>query len=248
MKNDQLTKILLDIGLSENEAKVYLAALALGPATVLSISKAADVIRTTSYSVIESLKKKGLITLQITGFKQLYVAANPNKLENMLDSRRLELKNTLPEFSALYNLQGGEGLIKYYEGLEAIKTIYEDILQEVKPHDDFLVISNTDAWYKLDPEFFRKYIEKRAKLNINIRLLLQDTPLARKHKEQEKNYHETIKFLPKGSPLSVNLLMIPNKLVFHQLIPPITATVIENKSIIALQRELFEVIWKSIPL
>lgn len=246
MKSDKLEKILIDLGLSENEAKVYLAALNLGPSTILKIARAAETKRTTVYSVIESLKQKGLINIELKGWKKLFVAENPEKLDSILENKRIELKDSLPELMAVYNLKGGEGFIKYYEGLEAVKSIYENILKDVNIHDDYSVVSNMDDWLKLDKKFFLDFIKRRAKLNINIRLLLQDSKVARDFKKAEKNYNEKVKILPKETSLTTNLIVIPKKVVIQQLTPPIMAIVIENKSIIKAHQEMFEIIWNSI--
>jgi|SRR3989344_829968 len=55
-------KELQALGLSEKEAKVYLAALVLGPDTVQNIAKKAGINRPTAYLQIESLKEKGIIS------------------------------------------------------------------------------------------------------------------------------------------------------------------------------------------
>ena len=105
MKSEKLTNILENLGLTENEAKVYLASLSLGQSTILKISRTAEIKRTTIYSVIESLKQKGLMKIEIKGWKKLFVAESPEKLDVMIKNRREELKSSLPEFLALYNLQ-----------------------------------------------------------------------------------------------------------------------------------------------
>ena len=58
MKNDKLVKILENLGLSDNEARVYLASLSLGSTTIMKIAQTAEIKRTTVYSVIDSLKQK----------------------------------------------------------------------------------------------------------------------------------------------------------------------------------------------
>lgn len=246
MKNNHLTKILQDIGLSENQAKVYLAALSLGPSTILKIARAAQLKRTTVYSIIESLKQKGLVNIELKGFKQLFVAGHPEKLESILETQKEKLKKFLPEFSALYNLKESGSFIKYYEGLESVKSLYNELLKEVKPREYFLGISNSELWYNLDPVFFHDFIERRAKLNIDIRLLLQDSKIAREHKELEKNYNEKVKILPPDTSFGVSTAIIPNKIIFHQTKPSVLAIVVENQNIIQSQKELFEIIWNSI--
>jgi len=246
MKNNKLLKILINFGLSDNEANVYLSSLSLGPTTILKISKATSMKRTTIYSVVESLKQKGLMNMELKGWKRLFVAENPEKLNNILKAKQEELKNNLPQLLAMYNLKGSEGFIKYYEGLEAIKSVYENLLEDIKAHDYYYVVCDTKQWLALDQKYFLNFIKRRAKYNIKIRLLLQDSKIAREHKKMEKIFNEKIKFLPQGTSLTTDLIVIPKRVVIHQLTQPTIAMVIENNSIIQMHRELFELIWKTI--
>lgn len=244
--NNKLFTILTDLGLSDNEAKVYFAMLSLGPSTILKIAQAAEIKRTTAYSVIESLKQKGLANIEVKGFKKLFTAQNPETLDSIIETRKQKLQAAMPEFSSLYNLKGGESFIKYYEGLESVKTIYENLIKDIKPHEDYLIISDQQKWSELDPKYFQNFIERRAKLNINIRLLLTDSPAARGGKKYEKNYNEKIKIFPPDTSLTTNLVVTPQRVLIHQLVLPIIAIVIENKSIIKMHQEFFEIMWDSI--
>lgn len=245
--HQQLQESLKNLGLSEHEAQVYYASLALGPSTVLNIARAAGLKRTTVYYVIDALEQQGLMSVEVRGFKRLYAAESPEKLARLVDRRQDEFQRLLPEFSALYNLKGGESMIKYYEGLEAVKNVYESMLRDVRPHEDYLVVSDTQRWTNLDPKYFLDFRKRRSKLNIRRKLLLQDTSTAREYRKFQANYGEIIKLLPKETKLVTNLMVIPRRVVIHQLTPPIMAIVIENKSVIQMHQQLFEILWKSIP-
>lgn len=243
--SEKLLKTLAETGLTEHEARVYLATLSLGPSTVLKIARESGVKRTTVYSVIESLKQKGLMIIEPRGFKQLYIAEDPTRLESVLESRKQTLQKELPELSALYNLKGGESLIKYYEGLEAVKNVYDGLLEDARRDEDYAVVSNIEGWYSLDPDYFEQFREKRAKRGVKARILLQDSPGAREYKKFERNYNVEIKILPEGTELATNLVVIPRRVVVHQLTPPIMAIVVENKSIIKMHQEFFEIMWNA---
>ena len=247
MKNTKLIELLEELGLSENESKVYFASLSLGPATIIRIANTAEIKRTTVYSVVEALKQKGLINLEIKGFKKLYAAENPEKLETILEVKRNKLKAMLPEFAGLYNLKGGESFIKYYEGLEGVKQVYEGLIRDAKPHDDYLIVSHMKPWYEIDQEYFEDFLRRRAKLPLKVRALFQDSEIARKLQKTQPIYQVKPKILPPGTNLITNLVITPQKVVFHQLVPPIMAIVIENKSIIQMHKEIFEIMWKAIP-
>lgn len=246
MKKTQLVKHLMEVGLKELEALTYLEALALGPTTILRLAKGTGIKRTTLYSIVEALQQKGLINLEFFGFKKRFVAAEPARIESILQQRREQFRQVLPDLEALANFTGDASSLKYYEGSEAMKGVYEGLIRDIRPHEDYLIVSDLKRWLDQDPEHFLTFIRRRAKLPIKIRLLLQDSPIAREHKRIERTFNETIKFLPPHTKLSTNLVITPQRVVVHQLIPPIFAIVIENKSIIQMHREQFEIMWKAI--
>ena len=243
---ENLARRIQEVGLSANEAAVYLAALKLGPTTVMQLARSSEVKRTTVYSVLESLLAYGLMRIEPKGFKKRYTAEAPEKLDVLLEGRRSSLLDLLPELSAIYNLHGGESFLRYYQGLDSIKSIYEGLIKDVLPKEDYLVISDQSRWYNLDPEFFESFTRRRGKLNINIKLLLTDTPIARDFQKRQVNYNMTVKILPKNTILSTNLVVIPRRVVIHQIVPPAFAVVVENRSIVQMHVEMFKIIWDGI--
>lgn len=244
MINQKLLNILVDLGLNEHEAKVYFASISLGPATILNIAKTAEIKRTTVYSVVEALIKKGLMNIVMKGWKKQYSALSPERLESMIESWREEFKKSLPDFMSLYNFKENESMIKYYEGLSGIKSIYEELLTDAKPGDYYLVISDTEKWKMLDEPYFNKFMERRFKKGIKPRMIFQHSESALKQKGAYPN--EEIKVLPPDTKLNINLIITPKRLVLLQITQPIMALVIENKNIIAMHKDLFELIWKTI--
>ena len=219
-ESSNLAEILKGIGLTDAEASVYLAALSLGSTTVLRLSRATDIKRTTLYSVIESLKQKGLFKIEIKGFKRLFVAENPENLSLVLEKRAKEFKNYVPLFASLYNQQRGENSITYHEGLESIKSVYDSLIKEVRRGDFYFSIS-TDEFFTPDRSYFENFITERAK----------------------KNFNEKIKFLPRDTKMDINIVITKDTLVLHQLKAPIHALVIKTKTIIESHRNIFEVLW-----
>src|SRR5437879_6580616 len=78
--NNVLIKQLVEFGLSEKEAKVYLALLELELASVSEIAKTAAINRSSTYVVLESLKKKGLVSTSEDKKVQKYIAISPDML------------------------------------------------------------------------------------------------------------------------------------------------------------------------
>jgi sugar-specific transcriptional regulator TrmB len=245
-KDEKIINSLMEFGLEENEANVYLASLSLGATTILRLSKYSEVKRTTVYEVVDSLEKKGLMRKEIKGLKTLYAPEHPEKLENTLESKRLLLFRVLPQLEGKYHLKSTESAIKYYEGLPVIKNLYHDILKDLKPHDFYYAVSNTDEWEDIGDDYFMKnHVEKRVNLGLKINLLFVDSPAAQKRKQFERNYNEEIRLLPKDSNIHVDMVITPHKLVIFQLYEPMVALVVENQSMITVQKEVFELLWKA---
>jgi sugar-specific transcriptional regulator TrmB len=242
-KNEAI-ETLIDTGLTENEAEVYLACLSMGATTAINIARNTEIKRPTVYNVIENLKKKGLVSIEVTGFKSKFVANDPSLLENILDSKRKKFTNLLPELEAMKNNQGESGLIRYYEGMGGVKTVYESMIRDIKPHEDYCVLGNVGELIPLDRKFFDDFMARRAKLPINIRILVQRNVEGDNFKKYEKNLNAQVRYLPEGTNLNTNLVIIPARMLIHELTNPIKGIIIENKRSIAMQKELFEIIWK----
>jgi hypothetical protein len=184
---------------------------------------------------------------EIRGFKTLFVAEHPERLENTLDSKKLILTRVLPELEGMYNLRGTESTIKYYEGLKAIENIYDELLADLKPHDFYYAISNVALWQTLDEDFFiKRHVEKRAEMRINTKLLFTDSPITQKRLATQKNFNEEVRVLPPDSDIHVDLVVTPYKLVMFQLAQPLVAIVIENRAMIEMHKSMFDMLWKSV--
>jgi len=246
MENNKIIKILQELGLNEKESKVYLSCLSLGPSSILNISKKSKIKRTTVYSIIEELKNKGLIFITIDVFKKKYEAQNPNKLMLLLEEKREKLNNILPFLENIYKSENSNTKIYYYENIKNIKNLYLDLLKEVKNGDDYFVITNQKIWLKQDVKFFKNFIEKRSKLNLNLKILMQNSEISKKYKKFEKNYNQQVKILPEKIFLENNIVITNHKIIIHTLNSKNSAIIIKDKSIINTQKELFNLIWKLI--
>ena len=246
-KGKTLNRTLNELGLSDNQSSIYLALLGLDAASVAEIARAAGVKRTTIYPALEKLIELGLVRTEIRGFKKQFAAENPQKLELLAAQRLQKIRSSIGEFNSLYAFKKQESLIKHYRGIESVKSVYRGLLDKVEPNEDYLVVSNQQQWHSLDPEFFEDFLSKRAKLNPKIRCLLLDSPLARQHLEKQKQYNMQVKILPANLTFTANMVLVPSRFMIHHLLKPTWAIEIDNREIVKTQKQLFEVIWQTLP-
>lgn len=167
-----LEKNLISLGLTPKEALVYLSSLELGPSPVAEIAKHAKVNRATTYVMIESLTKRGLISSMEKGKKRYFAAESPEHLQNIfhlermgIEEREHDLHALLPELRAL--TAGKEKpRVRFYEGLEGLESMREDLFK-IKDLDILSIFSLDDTKEILHPEhtepFRKKLLERQIK-------------------------------------------------------------------------------------
>ena len=132
-----IRKVLKNLGLSENEIKVYLTVLSLGQLAISSISKKTWLKRTTNYSIVEKLAKEWILTYYEKQKVKYYSALDPElllekyeqKINNAQASIR-DLKSLLPTLIDLKNSYSNKAKIWYYEGEEGIKSMLNMIVHD----------------------------------------------------------------------------------------------------------------------
>ncbi len=246
MNNDKILLNLQDFGLSQAEAKTYITLLSLEYAKISDIAKKAENKRTTTYDIINSLISKGIVVEIERGFKKFYKAESPSKLKILLEKRKDNLLEILPVLENLYINKEDNSIVRIYEGLESLKIIADEILESISLKDDYFVIGDAERWDLFDKDFFKKFNEKRIKLNVKANILLTNSEQAKESKKFERNFNEEIKIMPDDYKIDVNALILKNKVVIYSLLQPIRILVIENRPTVHLLHTLFSFLWKSI--
>ncbi len=137
-----LEKYLQDIGLSEKESVIYISLLAVDNSSVLDLSKKTKLNRSTTYVILESLAKKGLVTETTVGKKTHYQAEPPERLETYVEQRKIlleeqskKLKDIIPQIKSVQREGGEKPIVKYFEGKDGLISL----------HEEFFLGQNEDA-------------------------------------------------------------------------------------------------------
>jgi len=240
------TSFLQHLGLSEKEAHVYTTMLSLGNATVLEISRKAEINRTTIYPLIESLRVKGLINIAYEGLKRRFVANDPQVLKQLWEKQTFAAEKNIDQLQNMYGKGKQQTNIEIYEGLTALKAVYESLVRDIQTGEDYCIISNPEEWMAADEAYFLNFTKRRAQRNINIRLLLEDTSLSDFYIKNQKRMNMQVKILPKSISFETNMVITPQKMLIHQITKPVSGIVIYNQSTIKMQMQIFDVLWNTL--
>jgi sugar-specific transcriptional regulator TrmB len=244
---NQIHSGLLELGLSDKEAQLYLSAIKLGAATAQRLAQESELKRATVYPHIDSLIAKGLFHVEMRGVRKVFIPEPPEKLVKLLEMKKQTLVNILPMLTEVFvHASPANSSIKIYYGISGIKLVYDHILDSLNEGDEYLVISDQKKWFSIDPIYFDSFIKRRAKLFLDTKLLLQDNDHAREFKSREDQYHERIKLIPKNIDIKINMVILNNKVVITQLVDPVMVTLIENPNMAEMIKVLFNIIWELI--
>ena len=199
------------------------------------------------YRVVESLRKRGLIKIELKGLKKLYAVESPHNLKRVMEDKMRQMDDILPGLLSVYKKQGKDTLIKYHEGIESVKSVYESILRENQSGEPYFVISSHQEWYDLDKKWFEGFSERRNREKFDFRFFLLDSEPARLLKQRESAFGIRVKILPSALDFTSILIITKGKILIHTFEPPVEGLVIENQDMIKMMLQVFNIMWNSIP-
>lgn len=156
---------LIAIGLTKTEAKIYVALIELGRAQAGIISRKTGIHRRSIYDALERLIEKGLVSWIKENEKRYYIPENPKKLSELVDIQKENVDKILPQLMANFEERKGKQETKFYRGVEGIKSIFEDQINEGKPVYIMGAAYNADDILKYYmPHYTSKRVTKKLKL------------------------------------------------------------------------------------
>jgi sugar-specific transcriptional regulator TrmB len=248
MEHAELIKNLVKYGFTDNEARIYCSVLALEEATVDKITRHAELNRTSSYPVLERLKRLGLLSQGKKKKKTVYKAVRPDRLFEILDEKREYVTAILPDLKSLFDISRGRPDVSFFEGPEGLKTVLSNILNEAK---EISILGDGENFINIIPEWTSAYIKKRAGKNIKVRLILRGDPNTiksiKKHLAADDQINKSLKVrvLPELYKINFGGFDIyDNKVILYSFEKQNHAVVIESHIINQTMRTVFDVLWE----
>lgn len=237
---------LQQIGLTEKEAKVYMAAIELGKASAQEISTKAHIKRPTTYFTIDQLMQKGLMSSVYEGKKQFFMAENPERLEDVFKARQDELKRQgeklgklVPDLKRLRPKNKDVPVVKYYIGKEGARSMVKDLLKFsgdeawiAYPHDTVKAMFSSEELREM--RFNRIQKEARAKaLYTSSGNPILDNPST-----------EHVKLNGDNLKLPADIAVYGNYTRLTSFSDDVFGVVIEDKDIAESMKTLFKLAWE----
>lgn len=242
--NEEFVSSLMKIGLSENEAKVYLTCLELGPSAIWDIAKKSGVKRPTCYVLLEELTKKGIAKCHKDPKRVTFSVISPKQLAVIESQRHSQFIQILPQLDGLASSSSSKPKISMFEGEIGIMEVY-NLMIDLPPKTEILSFFGEEIKVNYQ-EFIDQFKRVRAVKNISCRLILPDTFDCRQIGLRDPLELRETRFLPVKNfdqKTEVNIFGDTVIYIAHSSTEPF-ATMIESSRLAKEERQRFELLWQ----
>ncbi len=160
------------LGLTSEEAKVYIACLEIGGGHVSTIAKKAGVHRVSCYHTIENLLKKRILSQYDKNGVKCFAPEPPEQVLKITEEKVNIAKGLIPQLLSLTNTFGFKPKIRFYEGKSGVERVFNESLEA---KGEILRFSNLGEVLDFFPDFFKSTIKEKLKRKIKTRFLSPKT-------------------------------------------------------------------------
>ncbi|MEK6961006.1 MAG: helix-turn-helix domain-containing protein [Nanoarchaeota archaeon] len=228
-------ELMKKIGFSEQEIKIYLALLRIGPSTASRVASEAGIDRATTYRFLDSLIGKGAVSYFVTNNVKRFSAAHPSRLVEDLREKTKQMELIVPELEGLILQSGEETRVELYKGKEGLKSIMKDILRDRK---EYTFIGEVEKFFTELAFYIDQWLRQVEKIHLKGRLICAQGSKFRVAKTE--NY----KLISKEFISKISTWTYGNKTALFVWSDPPYGIVIENKDVKNSNLDLYNALWK----
>ncbi len=231
--------VLVNLGLSRNEAKVYLSMVSLGLATAAEIAKKSQIHRTNAYDAISKLIEYGLASHIQKKDKKYYEATDPENLKSIIKEKESALESVLPKLKLNQELAVQKGQACVFEGVTAFTRILDGFLKHNEP---ILVYGIPRVAPDMMKHFIMGFHKRRLAKGIKMLHIYNHKAMDR-IKFLNKMKLTEARYLPKDYESQVSTNICGDEVVLVLWTSTPWTVQIKNKQIADAYKQFFNVLW-----
>jgi sugar-specific transcriptional regulator TrmB len=245
-----ITELLQELGLTQNEAKIYEALVTYGGSGVSTISLRSKVHRRNAYECLHRLIEKGLVYEVFTRGETIYEGVQPTKLMELIEEKQQKLAQELPHLLSVFRQHRSPERAHIYKGIEGIKNYMNAALES---GEDIYVLGSEGVWF--DPRlathtamFLKEAEAKGMKFHI-----IFDHDVQEKTPHIPKMLTATFKYLPAAYSTNSTMDIFADHIVMYtgmepgKLIEDATIFVMVSPALAESCRIWWKLLWNLLP-
>ena len=226
---------LVEIGLKDNEAKVYLYLLESRKVTTTQIANGLKINRTWVYSIIDKLIDKGLVNFILVDGKKHFSATNPKFLQDYLADKQNTLKEIMPFLNSIMPKNKETFSCEVYEGIKGGIAVLKDILRHGK---DYVSFGDEGQFGSFTGTILEQYLRQLDERNIKERILTKEETSFKFSRKKTK-----IKYLSKEFNFPTITTIYGDKVAITIFEKPYHIVLIHSKKLAKTYKSMFEALW-----
>jgi len=230
---------LKELGLTNNEIKVYLILLEHGILNPTKLAEKTGLHRSYIYDTLERLLDRGIINTILVNNKKHYQPVDPKALREIFELKLRKIDTILPQLSGLFKATKEETRIELHRGKRVYRTLIKDLTANVKNNDTiFLLGVDENILETVEPIYLKQYfnIIKSKKVKEKIIIAKGGKKIEQKYleyKELDKKYFDETTTVIHQSKVYIFIWGNPYHLI-----------TIESQKVANTYRKQFELLWK----
>lgn len=235
---------LKQIGLEKKQAKIYLACLELGEATIIGISRKAGIKRTTVYENVDEMINAGYLTATTKGKRKMFVAIDPRELKDLMRKREDMLEQIMPQLMSMNNVSKDKPKIWFFQGREGISNAYHDILSY--PGAEVVGWASGEILKMFAWKEAEKYVAKRQRKKIMQKLIMPDDKHSEQFISRDQHHLRMTKVVSAEEyPFKIEINVYANRVSIFSVKDKM-AVIMESEPIASAWRMIFKMCWKGL--
>ncbi len=172
-----MKEILKDLGLTNNEAEVYLTLLNKGEISVNEIGTKSGLHRQVCYDALDRLAEKGFVSYILKDGKKFFKALNPEKILEYLEQKKQEFANIVPQLTKMMQVQADETQVEVIKGKNVLRTMLNDAIKNLleKKEISYVLGVDEEKYLETDKIAITQYINKLKKYGLKEKLLTKES-------------------------------------------------------------------------
>lgn len=236
--------LLQRLGLSDTERDIYKYLFQHGASSVAAIAKALALHRPHLYRMLEALRTRGLVSTTLEGKRKRFVAAPPERVNELFAVLAREMDEALPALVREYRKTKDEPVITHHQGRLGVTGIFADLVESTKRGETFYRYSSEKDLAHTNSYLPRDYRKKRDEKKLE-RFVITAPRIG---KGKKARMERAMKYIPEGFDLfdqDVIELIYAHKVAFIDLNTE-SGFVIESAPLADFHKKLFRLLYKKL--
>ena len=202
-------KQLEELGLTRNEAIIYVFLLKIGETTTGKIIKETGIANSRVYETLNSLIARGLVSYNVQKGGKHFSACDPKKFIELEEERKKKIQELIPGLMSLKNNEKKETITAVYEGFDGFKTAFKKIIDDCPSGKEIFILGFSEQQSKT--ESLRLFLSnmnlKSNQKKQKLRIILDSSVKETLGKDREKEKNTEVRYMPKGyvSPAAMDI-------------------------------------------